>query len=445
VTWTNVTGQASYGWTAPAGDVGTLTGHSGTSCRLNQNLSVSDTVYVDSAQAETNLAQQVFYNNLPQSGTYAPNNWVSVNVAGSVPPVSGDYLPGASMSFSAAVQNQAGINFYGFTFTCANTVMFLGYSGNVSTIMQDCTIANVSSIQFSNGSASRHVFRNLALVCGSGVLGSQLFSNSSGAQDTLEIHDSPNLLSGSSNIPLYFLDINENGNAYFRGCDFSPITGSNVIVTYGSGIRSFVTLEECVFTQANLTTGFPSGNTGIDGMVLAAINCDTAADNTNYNSQKITQAGVISTNTGVFRVGGASIEGTALSWKMIGQYCSPMPGEYSLDTFNLATDNQAIGSAHTATVEVIGTGTPINAADLELEIWYQGSSTSPIGTRATTGNVIPSTSALASSTASWTGTPGGAAQKLAVTFTPQKNGVVCGRVNLHSNITVYVDPVITIT
>jgi hypothetical protein len=50
------------------------------------------------------------------------------------------------------------------------------------------------------------------------------------------------------------------------------------------------------------------------------------------------------------------------------------------------------------------------------------------------------TAALASSTATWAGSPGGSAQKVLVTFTPQKKGPICRRVKLHIAITVYVYP-----
>ena len=91
-TFTNVTGQSAYGWSAAAGDMPTLAAR----------FVVPDRMFVSSDHAET----QTTTTDYGYSGTssYTQGQILSVNRAGSVPPVAADLAAGATVTVGRHVQ-----------------------------------------------------------------------------------------------------------------------------------------------------------------------------------------------------------------------------------------------------------------------------------------------------------------------------------------------------
>ena len=87
-TFTNVTGQSTYGWSAAGGDVFTMTGTGG-NARLVAN---GDRLFVSSDHTETNAATITLTLGYLGGTVTGVCQAISVNRAGSVPPVGGDYL-----------------------------------------------------------------------------------------------------------------------------------------------------------------------------------------------------------------------------------------------------------------------------------------------------------------------------------------------------------------
>jgi hypothetical protein len=450
VTWENITGQSGYGWAGCAGDVGTITGISNPN-RIDPPSYVS-TIYVDSAQAETGVNDVLFF--LGTVGAPYPfTNLISVNVAGNVPPQQSDYVPfGASFSTAGNFFFFAQIGLYGCNLTAGtggNGGFEFGCEGNGDTLVQDGILTQASTgdnhfVSF-NGYGSRTIWRNVKVVGQPGANTSNFILLGTDIASEFVWLDTADPFHGVTPPTAFaYLFVGGSMNAYCRGVDFSG-GGSGLALAYSNNLqRSFLTLEECtVYSLSNL---YSSGGYAFEpGIVLTLVNCDTTADNTNYNNMVFRNEGTIATSTATYLSGGGSVEGAPISYKMVGAAGDTQPSEYTLDSFILAADNSTTGASVTATVQVLGAAS-LNNTDVALELYYQGSTSSPRGSRISSQpDVIPVSAALASSAATWVGAPGGSvAQQLQVTFTPQKAGVICARLRVSTNVTLWYDPVLTV-
>jgi len=81
-TFANVTGQSTYGWSAPAGDLPTLLGAVGT-----VRFVAGDRMFVSSDHTETQTAVTSYGSGGAGSASYSVGQVLSVNRAGSVPPM----------------------------------------------------------------------------------------------------------------------------------------------------------------------------------------------------------------------------------------------------------------------------------------------------------------------------------------------------------------------
>lgn len=184
-------------------------------------------------------------------------------------------------------------------------------------------------------------------------------------------------------------------------------------------------------------------------------NLDTGA--TNYKIWIEAPNGTIKSQTSVYNDAGASDGTTRIAWQMVtnnNSYKAIFP-MLVLQSPPILVWNETTGSAKTLTVEIVhnsqGSGT--NGALKDDEIWieaqYLGTSGGPAGNWAydSKATVISTAADQASSSASWTGDSAGwDTQKLNVTVTPQLKGWFSVVVKIAKpNITVYVDPMITVT
>lgn len=178
------------------------------------------------------------------------------------------------------------------------------------------------------------------------------------------------------------------------------------------------------------------------GCSVAMFNCDSG--DTNYRFETLTP-GTLTQDTAVYRTGGASDGTTPISWRMAAGGSGTKYPALTIDTPKIAVWNETIGSAITATLEVVTDGVTLTDADCWIEVQYPGTSGSTKSAFVTDvkAGVLATAANQASSTAAWTttGLASPVKQKLSVTFTPQEKGPVVAIVRLaKASTTVYVDP-----
>lgn len=179
---------------------------------------------------------------------------------------------------------------------------------------------------------------------------------------------------------------------------------------------------------------------------VTLINCDSA--DTNYRYHRQTYQGTITQETTIVKAGGASDGTTPVSVKMVStansKIFAPLQSEW------IEVWNEATGSSKTLTVNVITDNVTLTDAEAWVEVEYLGTSGFPQGNFAhdrVADVLATAANQTTDSVSSWTttglGTP--VKQNLAVSFTPQKKGLIRARVVLaRASTTMYYDPLVTI-
>lgn len=176
-------------------------------------------------------------------------------------------------------------------------------------------------------------------------------------------------------------------------------------------------------------------------------NCD--ATDTNYRLWEETYAGSTKQETTVVRTGGASDGTTPLSWRLASNTLAEYPTLVH-ESPEIVRWNETIGSAITATIEILTDNVTLTDAECWLEVQYLGTSGFPLSLFISDAkaDILATAANQTTSTEAWTttgiGTP--VKQKLSVTFTPQEKGFIHAVVKLAKpSTTVYVDPELTVT
>jgi hypothetical protein len=173
------------------------------------------------------------------------------------------------------------------------------------------------------------------------------------------------------------------------------------------------------------------------------VNVSTASST--YQSEAHSSQGDVTTETTIVRTGGASNGTTGFSRKMIST-SSTNPVNAPLNTNSIVVWNALTGASHTATIEIVSSGT-LNNNDIWMELEYLGSSSTGQGSVVSSApSTLTAGTALPTSSATWASLPATPVkQNMSVTFTPQQAGFVKATVRLGKpSTTVYVDPVLTI-
>jgi hypothetical protein len=180
-------------------------------------------------------------------------------------------------------------------------------------------------------------------------------------------------------------------------------------------------------------------------------NSDSA--DTNYRYQKKTQFGQIDSETTIVLTGGASDGTTSLSHKMVSNADAEW-NHQTLDSPEIVQWNETVGSAITATIEIIHSGVGAGGSgdftdkEIWMEVQYLGTSGRPLSLFVddAAADYITAAADQDNSSATWTSSPATPVkQKLSVTFTPQEKGYIHAVVKLATaSKTVYVDPKITV-
>jgi hypothetical protein len=435
-TFANVTGQSAFFWTAAAGDHQTLNGTVGTI-----RYAAGDRVFLSSDHTETVSSGTVGPGSTITTG-FGMIQFLSVNRAGSTPPVAADMLAGAAVTQTSMVIRSRINSFWsGVAFSqtaVSGTITFndVAATANVTAYFQNCSfyLNNATSGNFLNN-AIKVVLDNTTLRFGNV---NEFWGATNG--ELVWINTSASIVGAVFPTVLFTL-AGGAGTGYIatvRGVDLSSVTGTLVASTNANGSRFL--FDSCKIAPAvtRLTTSAQT----MDIVELA--NC---FDGTNFISESYQASGAVTTEFTITLAGGATDNVGTFAHKMVSgtnvdKYANPLAG------FWMDVNYTTTGSSKTATVEIISS-TALNNDEISLELEYLGTASSSLASFANSlpATVLTTASAVTTSTATWNSSPATPQkQKLQVTFTPRTAGRVRARVRLgKASTTTYYDPQVTIT
>lgn len=378
------------------------------------------------------------------AATFASILVISVNRAGSTPPVAADVTAGASIESTNTLVIDNYVNQYwnGVTFKGTGNNIVIGNSNSKQNYFTNCTIwlnnsGSTSSIRSNSG--SKAVFDNTTVRFG--AVGQSI--NTAGAT-SLELLwvNSPTPIHASGSVPTnMFLSVNPVPHlATFRGVDLSLLTTTLFAPSNLNTSSNKFLLDSCKIASGLTRYGTPT-NHAADEVEL--VNC---YDSSNFISERYTPAGAVTTEFTITLSGGAQDNVGVFSHKMVS---SSRSDKYAmpLESFWLDVNNASVGSSHTATVEIVSSAS-LNNDEIWLVIEHQGTVGSSLASFVTTqpATVLTAAAAVTTSTATWNSSPSTPIyQKLVATFTPQVIGRVRAQVRLgKASTTVYYNPQVTI-
>ena len=439
--FTNVTGQSTYGWSAAAGDIPTL--NPGGFPRYASG----DRLFVSSDHSETQTTSTSIGAVLA-APAFTLTQMLSVNRAGSVPPVAADLAAGATVTvgtgnLSLVLENYYPVYYYGMSFVYTGsgaTSIVFGQSGNKSSWFDNCQLylnTATAAAKFTNSGGSGIVLNNTTLRFGNA-------GQTVGLGNPLEISwlNTTSAIAGATLPTILFTPSNFPQSVTMRGVDISAISGT-LVTNGGAGCCG----SKYLFDSCRIASGVVRyNNTGVVNSrdLVELVNC---FDGTSFISESYQPSGAVTTEFTITLTGGATDNVGTFSHKMVSntnldKYANPLTG-FWMDV-NCATT----GSAKTATVEIISS-TALNNDEISLELEYLGTASSSLASFSTSlpTTVLTTASAVTTSTATWNSSPATPQkQKLQVTFTPRTAGRVRARVRLgKASATVYHDPQVTIT
>lgn len=438
--FTNITGQSAFFWTAAAGDIQTLL--AGT-----PRFTAGDRMFVSSDHTETQVGN-VFYGSGPGGTTsYSSGQVISVNRAGSTPPVAADLLAGATCtvtSNSLEIDNTFPVYHYGINFIYTGSAggFFFGSSGTKTTYFDTCTLylnTSTSSAKINTNASNTLILSNSTIRFGA------VSQNINPANGTFEIiwFNTPSALAGAI-FPTNLISLSNSVTPVLiaiRGVDLSALT--TTLATNGaSASGGKLLLDSCKIASGLTRYSATSVSNTRDEVEL--VNC--------YNgsiilSERYTPAGTLTTETTIVLTGGATDNTGTFSHKMVSTVNVDKFAN-TFDSFWMDVNNTLTGSSKTATVEIISSAT-LNNDEISLWLEYEGTASSSVASFVNSFIATPMSTpaAVTSSAASWASSPATpVTQKLQVTFTPQTAGRVRGKVRLgKASTTVYINPQLTIT
>ena len=438
--FTNVTGQSTFFWTAAAGDLATL-------CTTANRLAVGDRVFLASDHTETQTAGTNYGVGTNGVSGFGQMQFLSVNRAGSTPPVAADLTSGASVTVSSST-----LIFVSDTECYHNGITYTN-SGTGS--IQITAISTTDGCQY---------FKNCSLVLSGASNGQVLFSLGYSARAILEnttvtFSASGQTIGATNNFFSFdFTWINTTSAvlgtapsslfntsdqtilATCRGVDLSAVT-SHLVANPGNIFGKYL-FDSCKIASG--VTRYSAGAPEQSSDEIELVNC--------YNgsailSERYQTSGAVTTETTITLSGGATDNVGTFSHKMVTNANINKYGN-TLNSFWMDVNNTLTGSSHTATVEIISSAS-LNNDEISLWIEYDGTASSSLASFANNFIATPlsTPAAVTSSSATWNSSPATpVTQHLQVTFTPQTAGRVRGQVRLgKASTTVYINPQVTIT
>jgi hypothetical protein len=438
-TFTNVSGQSTYGWSAAAGNLFEMT-FSAPSGRL----AVGDRVFISSDHSETSSNPSYGLNN--GGPAFGLISVISVNRAGSVPPVAADALSGATIVSSSGtliLEPYSNDYWQGVTFTLGGTTssLQLANSGNKSHYFKNCTFLFTTSTTtafLTMNNPAGVTFDNTTVQFN--AAGQSINLGNNGYACDFKWINTPTATLGTAPTNLFGGSSPAQVSVTCRGVDLSAVTTT---LYYGLNRTAFgkVLFDSCRIATGVARLGTTLYNSANDEVEL--VNC---FDGTNILSERHTPAGDVTTDKSTTMVSGAQDDVGLYSLKLVSSSRCDAWG-MTLDSFWMDVELTTVGSMRTATVEIISSAS-LNNTDISLVLEYQGTTGSSLGSFVSTlPNALTASAAIATSTVTWNNQPGTPVkQHLQVTFTPQVAGRVRGYVRLGKpSTTVWVNPQLIIT
>lgn len=429
VTWTQVSGQSAFGWTAAAGTIDTM---------LRSTtifLAIGDDIFIGSDHSET--GQSVTGSGLPLSGA-GEIRLLSVNRAGSVPPVAADLLAGATrgMTTPSWVQ-RCPTYWFGVVFSQTGGWQVANTNQRGMTI-EDCSInatgQGSTAIMTTSAAGGRLRLINTPMIFG--ATGQSISIGNPGGN--FEWFDTPSALSGTLPTALFNSSIGM-WSATLRGVDLSALgSGKSLVQFAGASSGTKLLFDSCSINPAvTRITGTPTAPTDI----VELINCADGSGGT--LNERYTWAGSVVTERTIVLTGGAEDDLGLFSHKIVTGSTYISFNTVPMEGFTMETENTVIGSAQTATVEIISSQTLTNR-DVVLVLQYQGTSGSSLASFVSSApaNVLTAPSNLPSSSATWASSPATPQKQfIQVSFTAQVAGRIRGTLCVgKASTTVYYNP-----
>lgn len=440
--FTEVTGNSTYGWAAAAARIDRLAAWA-----LN-----GDTAFIASNHDETRAATLTVASTNPAIFV----RYISVDPAGSVPPVAADYLRGAAVRVTGANEIRFingngfyfGIDFYAGSATDGG-IISLGVTSNTGASnheLYDCSLNLIGTgsgglINIGNTigytAGCRTLFDNVKVsfaATGQSIrLGPGVFDwrNTSGAITGATFPTS--LFTGSTG------SATGAGTFTVDGVDLNAITGTLVAAL---PVPFIVNFANC---RINASATLAAAPTVVGAAVNMAV-CDDGA--TGYKQARQTYAGKLTQEATIVRTGGASDGVAAISHKIVTNANTKRHTPF--EGFPLAIWNTATGVSKTLTVELVNDGVTLTNNDFFIEVEYLGNASYPMASMVSSAPATPLTAAsnLPSSVEAWntTGLASPVKQYASVSFTPQLAGLVRVRVFVtKASQTLYYCPKVTIS
>lgn len=375
----------------------------------------------------------------------APSRIMCITAASAASPV---LSTGGQEKVTSTSQWRMGGCFYMYGLTLDNGASFVNWSGANSQVNQmvfdNCAIkqsnaagANGLTMFFPGFASSTPIgsyaeFVNCAFTFAATV-------NTVGAYfGRVKIRNCTFAASGT--VPTALFAANAGGILEVRDCDLSNINTALATLSSLNGGR--IDIQNCkLHASVSATTGTSGGaacnNVNVD-------NCDSSG--TNYKFNRSGYNGTITPDITNIRtsVGGFTDGYTPQSVKVVTSANNSFM--FPLELPEMPDWNDNSGSSKTATVEIASDVT-LTDADIWMTVEYLGDASSPKGSIVSSrmSSIIGIPTNLASSSETWGGSTT-TKQKMSVTFTPQQKGLIKTRVFVaKKSLTVYVDPVATIS
>ena len=427
-TFTNVTGQSAYGWSAAWGSL------YGTIGWWSSRVAVGDRIFISSDSAE-NLTSGMSGSWGWGAGGWGSVQVISVNRAGSVPPGAADAQPGATVTINGGFTFDAGNNQYldgvNFISTAAGTGhIYINTSQFKQVYLKNGSLGlgTASGSRITSGNVGKLVLDNSSVLFGN--IAQKIATTGS---YSLEVVWLKGALAGSNPTILFGAE-GPGMSATVRGVDLSAV--ASIVAQGGSYVK--VLLDSCRINPS--VTRYNVSSNALDEVEL--VNC---FDGTNVVNERWVPAGSVVTDRSTHLSNGAQDDVSNYSLKLASASRADkwsMP----LDCFALDVENVAVSTLKTATVEIISSAA-LNNDDISLLIEHMGTAGDSIASFVSSlFSVLTPAAALPTSSATWNNPPATPQkQLLQTTFLPQRAGRVRGLVRLGKpSATAWVNPQITI-
>ena len=392
-------------------------------------------VFVDHAHAETQAGGMT----LASPGTAAsPTLVICVDRTGNPEPPTARATTGTVTSTAGNVAHTGVAYVYGLTVSGAN--IQLPSSGGHSWVYEESVLAVTASggaMIFGDGSVN--VVQAVLLI------NTDLsFNNTSQEIRPWEVFDWKGGAVVGATVPTTLFDLFGRHMVIVQNVDLSALGSGKNLCDVARASGNILFLDCKLGASVAITTGTFAGPRGAH---VEVINSDSA--DTNYRFHRQNYQATETQETTIVRTGGASDGTTTFSRKVVST--ANVTKVFPYEGMWIELWNETVGSAQTATVEIITDNVTLTDAEAWLEVEYLGTSGFPLGLFANDRVADPifgTPANQATSTVDWT-TTGLATpikQKLGVAFTAQEKGLVRARVVVaKASTTVYYDPLITLS